>query len=76
MIFGIPAFAGAGLLAVLDLTDATAGMQRDAVIAGILTFIAAILTMVFLMRYLKRASMMVFVIYRVLMGAALLLFVA
>ena len=75
-LLGIPAFAGAGLLAVLDLRDATAAMQGDAIIAGILTFVAAILTMVFLMRYLKKASMMVFVIYRVAMGIGLLLLVA
>lgn len=75
-LLSIPAIAGAGLLAVFDLADATAGMQKDALIAGALTFVAAIVTMVFLMRFLKKASMMVFVIYRVAMGAALLLLVA
>ena len=43
-------------------------------VAGALTFVAAILTMVFLMNFLKRASMTVFVVYRVAMGAALLIF--
>ncbi|MBV7255235.1 undecaprenyl-diphosphate phosphatase [Pacificimonas sp. WHA3] len=75
-LLSIPAIAGAGLLAVLDLADATADMQRDALIAGALTFVAAILTMVFLMRFLKKASMMVFVVYRVAMGVALLALVA
>ena len=75
-LLSIPAIAGAGLLAVFDLADATRQMQVDALIAGALTFVAAILTMVFLMNFLKRASMMVFVIYRIAMGAALLLFVA
>ncbi|NQX95939.1 MAG: hypothetical protein HRT64_13670, partial [Erythrobacter sp.] len=46
----------------------------DALIAGVLTFVAAFLTMAFLMNFLKRASMLVFVIYRVAMGAALLYF--
>ncbi|MBZ6377694.1 undecaprenyl-diphosphatase [Pacificimonas flava] len=73
-LLSIPAIAGAGLLAVLDLAEATAAMQRDALIAGALTFVAAILTMVFLMNFLKRASMTVFVVYRVAMGAALLIF--
>ena len=73
-LLSIPAIAGAGLLAVLDLAEATAEMQRDALIAGALTFVAAILTMVFLMNFLKRASMTVFVVYRVAMGAALLIF--
>ncbi|MGB3721673.1 MAG: undecaprenyl-diphosphate phosphatase [Pacificimonas sp.] len=75
-LLSIPAIAGAGMLAVLDLADATAAMQRDALIAGALTFVAAILTMVFLMRFLKKASMMVFVIYRIVMGVGLLLLVA
>ena len=37
---------------------------------GVLTFVAAFLTMAFLMNFLKRASMLVFVLYRVAMGAA------
>ena len=49
-------------------------LATDALIAGVLTFIAAFLTMAFLMNFLKRASMMVFVVYRVAMGAALLYF--
>ena len=73
-LLAIPAVAGAGLLAAFDLADATAQMQQDAIVAGTLTFFTALATMVFLMHFLKKASMMVFVVYRVLMGAALLLF--
>jgi undecaprenyl-diphosphatase len=73
-LLAIPAVAGAGLLAVLDLADATAEMQLDALIAGALTFLVALATMAFLMNFLKRASMMVFVIYRIAMGCALLYF--
>ncbi len=73
-LLAIPAVAGAGLLAALDLADATAQMQQDALVTGILTFFAALATMMFLMNFLKRASMLVFVIYRVLLGSALLLF--
>jgi len=72
-LLAIPAVAGAGLLAVLDLAEASAQMQADALIAGVFTFIAAFATMAFLMNFLKRASMMVFVIYRVALGAVLLL---
>lgn len=71
-LLSIPAVAGAGLLATLDLADATREMQWDAIIAGALTFIAAFATMAGLMRFLKTQSMMVFVIYRVGLGAALL----
>lgn len=71
-LLAIPAVAGAGLLAALDLADASAQMQWDATLTGIFTFVAALLTMVFLMNFLRRASMLVFVIYRVALGLALL----
>jgi undecaprenyl-diphosphatase len=73
-LLSIPAVAGAGLLAVFDLADATVQMQWDALVAGIMTFIAAFATMAFLMNFLKRASMMIFVIYRVALGCFLLAF--
>jgi undecaprenyl-diphosphatase len=71
-LLSIPAVAGAGVLAALDLASATSQMQWDAVVAGGMTFIAAFATMAFLMRFLRKASMMVFVIYRVALGVLLL----
>jgi undecaprenyl-diphosphatase len=71
-LLSIPAVAGAGLLAVFELAGATAQMQRDALIAGSLTFVTAFATMAFLMHFLRRASMMVFVVYRVGLGVLLL----
>ena len=71
-LLAIPAVAGAGLLAAFDLAEASAQMQIDALVTGVFTFIAALATMMFLMNFLKRASMMVFVVYRVLLGAILL----
>ncbi|KUO54591.1 MAG: UDP pyrophosphate phosphatase [Sphingomonadales bacterium BRH_c3] len=73
-LLAIPAVAGAGLLAVLDLAEASAQIQWDALLTGAFTFIAAFATMAFLMNFLKKASMMVFVVYRVLLGAGLLYF--
>jgi undecaprenyl-diphosphatase len=73
-LLSIPAVAGAGLLAVFDLAGATSQMQWDALVAGTMTFVAAFATMAFLMRFLRKASMLVFVIYRVALGAALLIF--
>lgn len=73
-LLGIPAIAGAGLLAVLDLAEASAQMQIDALVTGALTFLAAFAAMAFLMNFLKRASMLVFVIYRIALGCALLAF--
>ncbi len=71
-LLALPAVAGAGTLAVLDLAGATAQMQWDALIAGAMTFVTAFATMAFLMRFLRHASMLVFVLYRVALGATLL----
>lgn len=71
-LLAIPAVTGAGLLAVLDLAEASAQMQWDALLTGVFTFVAAFATMAFLMSFLKRASMLVFVVYRVALGIALL----
>ena len=71
-LLAIPAVAGAGILAAFDLSEATAQMQQDALVSGVLTFFTALATMMFLMNFLKKASMMVFVVYRVLLGVALL----
>lgn len=73
-LLSIPAVAGAGTLVALRLADADVQMQWDALVTGTFTFIAAFATMAFLMNFLRRATMMVFVVYRVLLGVALLLF--
>ncbi|MHA6317959.1 undecaprenyl-diphosphate phosphatase [Altererythrobacter sp. CAU 1778] len=73
-LLSIPAVAGAGVLIVPDLMEAGSELVMEALITGGLTFIAAFATMAFLMNFLKRASMMVFVLYRIAMGVALLAF--
>jgi len=73
-LLSIPAVAGAGVLIVPDLLEADSALLMDAIVTGTLTFIAAFATMAFLMNFLKHASMMVFVVYRVLMGTALFYF--
>lgn len=72
-LLSIPAVAGAGLLVGLDLAEADAGMQKDALLAGALTFVAALGAMAFLMRWLRHASMTIFVVYRIALGIGLLL---
>lgn len=71
-LLSIPAVAGAGVLIVPEIFEAGTNLAWDALWAGIFTFIAAFATMAFLMNFLKKASMMVFVVYRVILGAALL----
>jgi undecaprenyl-diphosphatase len=73
-LLSIPAVAGAGVLIVPEIFEAGMDLALDALIAGVLTFLAAFATMAFLMNFLKRASMLVFVLYRVAMGVALLWF--
>ncbi len=73
-LLSIPAVAGAGVLIVPEIFEAGMDLAVDALIAGVLTFISAFLTMAFLMNFLKRASMLVFVLYRVAMGCALFYF--
>ena len=71
-LLSIPAVAGAGVLIVPEIVEAGAQLAWDALVTGALTFLAAFATMAFLMNFLKKASMLVFVIYRVAMGIALL----
>jgi len=68
-LLSIPAVAGAGILIIPDLMGADGALLKDAMITGALTFVAALATMTFLMRFLRKASMMIFVVYRVIMGA-------
>ncbi len=72
-LLSIPAVAGAGILIIPDLADASGELLKEAFITGVMTFLAAFATMTFLMQFLRKASMMIFVVYRVLMGAALLI---
>ncbi|WP_128891271.1 undecaprenyl-diphosphate phosphatase [Erythrobacter sp. HKB08] len=71
-LLSIPAVAGAGILIVPEIFEAGGDLAFEALVAGVMTFIAAFATMAFLMNFLKKASMMVFVVYRVALGVALL----
>ncbi len=71
-LLSIPAITGAGILVGLDLAEMDAAVQRDALIAGIFTFFAALGAMAFLMHWLRRATMTAFVVYRVALGIVLL----
>ncbi len=72
-LLSIPAVAGAGVLIVPEIFEAGQGLAMEALITGALTFGAAFGTMAFLMNFLRRASMMIFVIYRVALGIGLLI---
>lgn len=72
-LLSIPAVAGAGFLVALDLAEADPALQMDALIAGGMTFFVALGAMHFLMKWLSRSGMGLFVVYRVILGAGILL---
>ncbi|MEX0921557.1 MAG: undecaprenyl-diphosphate phosphatase [Rhodovibrionaceae bacterium] len=73
MLLAIPAILGAGVLAGLDLRESgDLALRREALVGGLLAFIAALMAIAVLMQWLKRASFTPFVIYRILLGGLLL----
>lgn len=77
MLLAIPTILAAGTLGAFELAEGGAnGQWRDAIIGAGLSFLAALLAIHFLMRWLERASMTIFVVYRVALGAGLLLWLA
>lgn len=72
LLLSIPTTAAAGSLGLVDLAstpDAT--LQVDAAIGGGLAFLGALAAIAGLMAWLRRASFLPFVIYRLVLGAVL-----
>lgn len=73
MLLSIPTILAAGTLAGLDLAqDGNAALGISAMLAALLAFGAALLSIWGLMWWLRRATYMPFVLYRLLLGAGLL----
>lgn len=73
MLLSIPAILGAGLLKGRVLFDGShPELTTDAFVAAGLAFITALISIAIMMAWLRRASFTPFVIYRLLLGAALL----
>lgn len=73
MLMSIPTIMGAGLLASMELADsADAQLRGDAIIAGGFSFFAALAAISLMMGWLRRATFTPFVIYRILFGIGLL----
>lgn len=73
MLMSIPTIIAAGTLGVLDIVksgDRVLGM--DATIAAILSLITALIAIATLMRWLRHAGFLPFVVYRVVLGVILL----
>ncbi|MFQ5467535.1 MAG: undecaprenyl-diphosphate phosphatase [Kiloniellaceae bacterium] len=77
LLLAIPAILGAGTLAGLDLYrlgDLRLGM--DALLAAAISFVVALMAIALMLRWLSHAGFLPFAIYRVLLGVALLVWVA
>ena len=73
MLLAIPAIAGAGTMAGLDVYQSgNLALGLDALIAAAMAFAAAWLAIALLMRWLAVASFTPFVIYRIALGGLLL----
>ncbi len=73
MLLSIPAILGAGILFGIDLYQSgNARIQADAIIAAVLSLGSALVAIVLMMAWLRRASFTPFVVYRVLLGGVLL----
>lgn len=76
MLLSIPAILGAGALKGLDLFESgDLALQSDAILAAGLAFVAALIGIAAMMGWLRRASYTPFIVYRVLVGAAILTWV-
>lgn len=74
LLLSIPAIAGAGVLGVKDLYETgNATLTMGAVIAALLAFSTALMAIALMMRWLRMASFTPFVVYRVLLGVAILI---
>lgn len=75
-LLSIPATAGAGLLGVVDVVkQGNVALGYDMAIAAVMTFFAGLFAITFMMRWLKRFGLMPFVIYRIILGIALIAFI-
>jgi undecaprenyl-diphosphatase len=75
-LLAIPTILGAGLLATLDLLDAKQAVDWTAMAYGIgFSFLSAYACITLFLNWISRIGMLPFVIYRLLLGFALLAFV-
>ena len=76
MLLSIPTILGLGFAIGYELyKSGNLQLQNDAVVAGGLSFAAALLSIWFMMALLKRTTLLPFVIYRIVLGGILLGFI-
>jgi undecaprenyl-diphosphatase len=73
MMLSIPAILGAGVLLGKDLAESgDLALQATAVMAAGMSFVAALIAIVLMMGWLRRASYTPFVVYRIIVGIVIL----
>ncbi|MGB1951547.1 MAG: undecaprenyl-diphosphate phosphatase, partial [Marinobacter sp.] len=73
-LLSIPLILAAGLLKTLELTEQGGATDWTAILLGTLvSFISAVVCIHLFLKFLERLGMMPFVIYRLLLGALLLI---
>jgi len=73
MLMSIPAIMGAGVLKGLELYESKDQILTSAALmAAAMSFVAALITIAFLMAWLRRATFTPFVVYRIILGGGLL----
>lgn len=76
LILAMPTIAAAGLLVTHDLyTAGNTRLTADALLGGVFSFLAAWVSIAVMMRWLRRASYLPFVIYRIALGLLLLVLI-
>ena len=76
LLLAIPAILGASTLKGIEVVEANnLVLGIDALIAGFVSFLAALASISIMMAWLDRSGFMPFVIYRIILGAALLTWV-
>ncbi len=75
MLMSIPTILASGVVLGLDVIgEANAALARDAAIAAVFSFIAALFALILMMRLLKSISFTPYVIYRIALGLVLLVY--
>ncbi len=76
LLIGIPTILGAGLLKSIELYQSqNMALTNDALIGCFLSFITALIAIFLMFKWLKKASFLPFVIYRMILGAVLLFYI-
>lgn len=75
MLMSIPTILASGVLLGTEVAiEANAAVMRDAGVAALMAFVAALFALTFMMRLLRSISFTPYVIYRVVLGVVLLIY--